>query len=137
MKARYIVGAARKIVSGFGGEVPKTMEELLSLPGVGRKTANIVLSHAFGINVGIAVDTHVRRVSKRLGFTSSTNPEVIERDLMALFPQEVWGEINYLLIRHGRAVCTAQNPKHQECVVADLCQYYLKMQTAEDDGGKE
>ncbi|HQE11078.1 MAG TPA: endonuclease III, partial [Bacillota bacterium] len=72
-----------------------------------------------------------------LGFTSSTNPEVIERDLMALFPQEVWGEINYLLIRHGRAVCTAQNPKHQECVVADLCQYYLKMQTAEDDGGKE
>jgi len=135
MKTRYIVGAARKIVSGFGGEVPQTMEELLSLPGVGRKTANIVLSHAFGINVGIAVDTHVRRVSKRLGFTSSTNPAVIERDLMALFPQEVWEDINFLLIRHGRAVCKAQNPKHDECVVADLCQYYQEMQASEEEGG--
>lgn len=123
-KARHIVGAARILVADFGGEVPRTMEELRTLPGVGRKTANIVLSQAFGINVGIAVDTHVRRVSKRIGFTESTNPDIIERDLVALLPEEVWGDINYLLIRHGRAVCTAQNPKHERCVVADLCRYY-------------
>jgi len=126
-KARYIVGAARMLITEFGGEVPQTMEELQTLPGVGRKTANIVLSQAFGINVGIAVDTHVRRVSKRLGFTDSTNPDIIERDLVALFPEEVWGEINYLLIRHGRAICTAQNPKHDRCVVADLCRYYREL----------
>jgi len=94
------------------------------LPGVGRKTANIVLSHAFGINVGIAVDTHVRRVSKRVGFTDSTNPDIIERDLMALFPEETWQNINYLLIRFGRAICTARNPKHEVCCIADLCQCY-------------
>ena len=129
-KARYIVETARKLVSDFGGEVPRTMEELRSLPGVGRKTANIVLSHAFDINVGIAVDTHVRRVSKRIGFTDSTNPDIIERDLMALFPEEAWRDINYLLIRHGRAVCTAKNPKHEECVVADLCRYYRGLQGA-------
>ncbi|HQC34832.1 MAG TPA: endonuclease III [Methanoculleus sp.] len=123
-KARHIVGAARKVVGEFGGEVPRTMEELQSLPGVGRKTANIILSQAFGIDVGIAVDTHVRRVSGRMGFTDSTNPVIIERDLMALFPEEVWGDINYLLIRHGRAVCTARNPKHDRCVVADLCRCY-------------
>lgn len=131
-KARYIVGTARKVVSEFGGEVPRTMEELRSLPGVGRKTANIVLSHAFGINVGIAVDTHVRRVSKRIGFTESTNPDVIERDLMALFPEEVWQDINYLLIRHGREICTAQNPKHEACFVADLCRYYRDLRAGKE-----
>ncbi|KLK87614.1 endonuclease III [Methanoculleus sediminis] len=131
-KARHIVGAARKLVAEFGGEVPRTMEELRTLPGVGRKTANIVLSHAFDINVGIAVDTHVRRVSKRLGFTGSTNPDIIERDLVALFPEEVWRDINYLLIRHGRAVCTAKNPKHEECVVADLCRYYRELRGGEE-----
>ncbi|KDE56191.1 endonuclease III [Methanoculleus sp. MH98A] len=135
-KARHIVGAARKLVAEFGGEVPRTMEELQTLPGVGRKTANIVLSHAFDINVGIAVDTHVRRVSKRLGFTDSTNPDIIERDLMALFPEEAWRDINYLLIRHGRAVCTAKNPKHEECVVADLCRYYRELGAAKEKGGE-
>ncbi|WP_332449610.1 endonuclease III [Methanoculleus sp.] len=131
-KARHIVGAARKVVDEFGGEVPRTMEELRTLPGVGRKTANIILSQAFDINVGIAVDTHVRRVSKRLGFTDSTNPDIIERDLVALLPEEVWGDINYLLIRHGRAVCTAQNPKHDRCVVADLCRYYRELRAGEE-----
>ncbi len=131
-KSRYIVETARRLVADFGGEVPRTMEELRSLPGVGRKTANIVLSHAFGVNVGIAVDTHVRRVSKRIGFTGSTNPDIIERDLMALFPREVWRDINYLLIRHGRAVCTAENPKHERCVVADLCRYYREIQGGEE-----
>ena len=130
-KARHIVGAARKVVDEFGGEVPRTMEELRTLPGVGRKTANIVLSQAFDINVGIAVDTHVARLSKRLGFTGSKNPDIIERDLVALFPEEVWGDINYLLIRHGRAVCTAQNPKHDRCVVADLCRYYRELRDGE------
>ncbi len=123
-KAEYIVGTARKIVESFGGEVPRTMNELRSLPGVGRKTANIVLSHAFGINTGIAVDTHVRRVSHRLGMTESRNPDIIERDLMALLPEETWGEVNYLLIRHGREICTARNPKHEECFLRDLCRYY-------------
>ncbi len=132
VKARYVVGTARRLVSDFGGEVPRTMEELRSLPGVGRKTANIVLSHAFGINVGVAVDTHVRRVSKRIGFTGSTNPDIIERDLVALFPEEAWRDINYLLIRHGRVVCTAQNPKHERCVVADLCRYYREIQAGEE-----
>ncbi|KAF5085554.1 Endonuclease III [anaerobic digester metagenome] len=135
-KACYIVGAARKLVAEFGGEVPRTMEELQTLPGVGRKTANIVLSHAFDINVGIAVDTHVRRVSKRLGFTGSTNPDIIERDLVALFPEEVWRDINYLLIRHGRAVCTAKNPKHEVCVVAELCRYYRELRAANEKGGE-
>jgi len=130
-KARHIVGAARMLITEFGGEVPQTMEELQTLPGVGRKTANIVLSQAFGINVGIAVDTHVARLSKRLGFTGSKNPDIIERDLVALFPEEVWGEINYLLIRHGRAICTAQNPKHDRCVVADLCRYYRELGAGE------
>ncbi len=126
-KARHIVETARRLVADFGGEVPRTMEELRTLPGVGRKTANIVLSHAFGINVGIAVDTHVRRVSKRLGFTDSTNPDIIERDLVDLFPPEVWGNINYILIRHGRTVCTARNPKCERCVVADLCRCYQEL----------
>ncbi|WP_214019812.1 endonuclease III [Methanoculleus sp.] len=130
-KARYIVETARVLVSDFGGEVPRTMEELRSFPGVGRKTANIVLSHAFDINVGIAVDTHVRRVSERLGFTDSTNPDIIERDLLALFPEEAWRDVNYLLIRHGRAICTAQNPKHERCIVADLCRYYRELQAGE------
>lgn len=123
-KARYIVGTARKLVSEFDGQVPRTIEELQSLPGVGRKTANIVLSHAFGIDVGIAVDTHVRRVSKRIGFTGSTNPDIIERDLMTLFPEEAWKNINYLLISFGREICTAKNPKHEKCCVADICQCY-------------
>ncbi|MFA7561977.1 MAG: endonuclease III [Methanoculleus sp.] len=130
-KARHIVGAARRVVDEFGGAVPRTMDELLTLPGVGRKTANIILSQAFGIDIGIAVDTHVRRVSKRLGFTDSTNPDIIERDLMALFPEGAWGDINYLLIRHGRAVCTARNPKHERCVVADLCRCYQELLAGE------
>lgn len=125
-KAAYIVGTAQKIVESFGGEVPRTMDELRSLPGVGRKTANIVLSHAFGINIGIAVDTHVKRVSHRLGMTDSSNPDIIERDLMALLPEETWGEVNYLLIRHGREICTARNPKHDACFLRDLCRYYAE-----------
>lgn len=125
-KAAHIIGAARVIVGRFGGQVPRTMEELLVLPGVGRKTANIVLNHAFCIDEGIAVDTHVRRVSLRLGFSSHSDPEKIERDLMNLFPCSVWGMLNYLLIRHGRAVCTARRPRCPECLVRGYCAYYAK-----------
>jgi endonuclease-3 len=123
-KASHIIGTARSLVGRFGGRVPRTMEELLTLPGVGRKTANIVLNHAYGIDEGIAVDTHVRRVSGRIGFSSHPDPSRIEHDLMRLFPVEVWGNLNYLLIRHGRAVCTARNPKCSECPVRPDCAYY-------------
>ncbi|KUG20186.1 MAG: endonuclease III [Methanomicrobiaceae archaeon] len=127
-KARNIIAAAQKIVADFGGEVPKTMEELLMLPGVGRKTANIVLHHAFGINAGIAVDTHVARVSRRIGLSDATTPGKIEQDLTAIFSASVWGDINYLMIRHGREVCTARRPRCDVCVIRQLCRYYLERQ---------
>jgi len=129
-KARNIIAASRAIVEEFKGVVPRTMEELVTLPGVGRKTANIVLNHAFGINTGIAVDTHVRRLSQRIGFSDSDNPEVIERDLTTLFPHEVWGDINYLLIRHGRAICTAKKPQCERCIIRRLCRYHLSRHAA-------
>ncbi|MGB4234522.1 MAG: endonuclease III [Methanoregulaceae archaeon] len=123
-KARNIRAAARKLVGEYGGEVPDSMDELLTLPGVGRKTANIVLSHAFGINTGIAVDTHVARVSRRIGFTRETRADKIEQDLMALFPRECWGDINDVLIRHGRAVCRARKPRCSICPVRDGCRFF-------------
>jgi endonuclease-3 len=126
-KARNIRAAARKLVEDFDGEVPRSMDELLSLPGVGRKTANIVLNHAFGMNAGIAVDTHVRRVSYRTGLTDSTNPDTIERDLMALFPRKYWGGVNYLMIRHGREICTAKNPQCGICSINPYCRYYREL----------
>ncbi len=127
-KAKNIRAAASAVVDEFGGEVPSTMEELLTIPGVGRKTANIVLSHAFGIDEGIAVDTHVKRVSRRLGLTDHTDADNIERDLMAVFPREGWGAINYLFIRHGRSICRAQNPACERCVVNSRCRYYRENQ---------
>lgn len=120
-KARNIVAAARMIVDEFGGDVPRTMDDLVRLPGVARKTANIVLTQAFGLVQGIAVDTHVARLSLRLGLSGSKRPEVIETDLCAAFQQGVWGEINHLLIQHGRAVCQARLPRCSACAVAILC----------------
>jgi endonuclease III len=120
-KARSLTGAAREIVQRFGGELPRTMEELTSLPGVGRKTANIVLSNAFSVHEGIAVDTHVRRVSYRLGLTESRDPKRIEVDLQPLFPQQFWGEINHLLVLFGREVCRAPIPLCSTCPLQDLC----------------
>jgi endonuclease-3 len=120
-KTRSIRGAARMIVDEYGGGVPGTMEELVTLPGVARKTANIVLGNSFDTVVGIAVDTHVRRVSRRLGFTSHEDPEKIERDLMELLPRPQWFPFTYRLIDHGRAVCVARTPKCEICPVADLC----------------
>ena len=120
-KAKAIRGACRMIVEEFGGKVPETMEELIRLPGVARKTANIVLGNAFGKVEGIAVDTHVRRVSQRLGFTNEKDPDKIERDLMAIVPRDRWFDFTYVLIEHGRAVCKAPTPRCEVCPVNSWC----------------
>lgn len=120
-KAKNIRNACRMIVDEFHSQVPKTMEELTSLPGVGRKTANIVLSNAYGIVEGIAVDTHVARVSKRLGLAKSDDPEKIERDLMRIIPRELWFSFTYRIIEHGRKICTARNPLCPECPLNKIC----------------
>jgi endonuclease-3 len=120
-KARSLHKTAVMLLEQFNGTVPHTMEELVTLPGVARKTANIVLSSAFGINEGIAVDTHVKRLSSLLGLTKNTDPVKIEQDLMALVPKKEWGNFSHLLIYHGRAVCQARRPNHAACVLADIC----------------
>ncbi len=120
-KAKNIQGACRKIVTDFGGEVPQTMAELTSLPGAARKTANVVLAHAFGINAGVTVDTHVKRLTNRLGFTKHSDPKKIEQDLMKLIPQADWENWSIRLIYHGRAVCNARKPACDRCELADLC----------------
>lgn len=120
-KSRHCVEAAQMIMADFGGEVPSTMEELTRLPGVGRKTANIVLNKAFGIVDGIAVDTHVYRISCRLGFSKAPNPLACEQDLLELLPQELWGPVNEQWIHFGRDICHAQGPACGECPLADLC----------------
>jgi endonuclease-3 len=120
-KARSIRGLCRVILEEFGGEVPATMEGLLKLPGVARKTANIVLGNAFGVVEGIAVDTHVHRLARRLGFSDRDDTNKVERDLMTLFPRARWFRLTYLLIEHGRAICNAKVPRCEECVVNDLC----------------
>jgi endonuclease-3 len=120
-KTKNIMGAASRIVAEYGGRVPDTMEDLLSLPGVARKTANIVLFNAFGKAEGVAVDTHVFRLAHRLGFSAHEDTNKVERDLMALFPREEWGALTYRLIEHGRAVCDAKRPICGQCVLAELC----------------
>lgn len=120
-KAKNIQAACRKIVQEFGGEVPQTMAELLTLPGVARKTANVVLAHGYGINAGVTVDTHVKRLSQRLGLTKHQDPAKIEQDLMKLLPQPDWENWSIRLIYHGRAVCMARRPNCQACLLADLC----------------
>ena len=120
-KAKNIRNAARMIIDKFGGEVPRTMEDLISLPGVARKTANIVLYNVYGINEGIAVDTHVIRLSGRLGLTKNSDPVKIEKDLMEIVPKKEWGNITHLLIFHGRKVCQAKKAIHSECVLFDIC----------------
>lgn len=120
-KAKSLVGMAQALVERHGGQVPRTMDDLTALPGVGRKTANVVLGNAFGVNDGIVVDTHVARLSKRLGLTRETDPVKIERALMPLFPREHWTMLSHLLIEHGRRVCDARRPKCEQCVLNDLC----------------
>ena len=120
-KARSIRGACARIVEAYGGKVPDTMAEILTLPGVARKTANIVLGNSFGVVDGIAVDTHVRRLAHRLGFSDEHDPDKIEQDLMRLIPKERWYDFSYVLIDHGRALCHAKKPQCAECVVNQLC----------------
>lgn len=120
-KARHIQGLARRILEDYDGEVPRRMDDLLTLPGVARKTANVVLSNAFGIHVGVVVDTHVKRVAKRLGLTDETDPKKVEEDLMNILPEDQWHAFPWRLIRHGRNVCTARNPGCGECPISDLC----------------
>lgn len=124
-KAKYIQEACKIILEKFGGEVPRTMEELLELPGVARKTANIVLSNAYGVVEGIPVDTHVSRLSQRLGLVSSKQAEKIERELMEIVPREDWFIFPYVLQAHGRKICQAKKPKCPECLLKDLCDAYL------------
>jgi len=120
-KAKNIKNSSIAILENFSGNVPDTMEELITLPGVGRKTANVVLSSAYNITEGIAVDTHVKRLSFRLGLTRYTNPAKIEQDLMKLAPKEEWSDLSYRLILHGRAVCGARKPEHGICMLQHLC----------------
>ena len=120
-KTRSLIGMAQAVVANHGGEIPRTMEELRKLPGVGRKTANVVLGNAFGINEGVTVDTHVTRLSGLLGLSRGTDAVKIEEELMRLYPKEDWGLLSHLLIFHGRQVCIARRPRCGDCVLAQLC----------------
>ena len=126
-KAKSIVGAAQKVLRDFGGKVPKTMDEMLSIPGAARKTANVVLGTAYGIAVGVVVDTHVQRVSRRLDLTKQNNPVKIERDLMKIVPQDRWILFSHQIIHHGRALCQARKPRCPECLLDPVC--YAKDKT--------
>ncbi|GBC80828.1 Endonuclease III [bacterium HR09] len=120
-KAKALIGMAKALVERHGGEVPKDMEAMVQLPGVGRKTANVVLGTAYGLATGIVVDTHVSRVAQRLGLTTAQDPESIEQDLMALFPRQEWVALSHRLILHGRYVCKARKPACTSCVLAEVC----------------
>jgi endonuclease III len=120
-KTRSLIGMAQALVAEHGGVVPRTMEQLRVLPGVGRKTANVILGNAYGINEGITVDTHVARLSRLLGLTRESDPVKIEQDLMPLFPRADWGLLSHLLIFHGRQICIARRPRCGECVLSDVC----------------
>ena len=128
-KAKSIVGAARKVLADFSGEVPKTMDEMLSIPGAARKTANVVLGTAYGIAVGVVVDTHVLRVSRRLDLTKQTDPVKIEQDLMKIVPQDRWISFSHQVIHHGRALCQARKPRCAECLLDPVC--YAKDKTGQ------
>jgi endonuclease-3 len=120
-KSRSIVGAAKKILADYGGRVPRTMEEMLAIPGAARKTANVVLGTAYGIAAGIVVDTHVQRIARRLDLTKNTDPVKIERDLVKIIPREKWILFSHELIHHGRALCVARKPRCAECRLEPLC----------------
>ena len=126
-KAKSIIGAAKRVVNDFGGVVPRTMEEMLTIPGAARKTANVVLGTAYGIASGVVVDTHVQRLSNRLDLSKATDPVKIEQDLIKILPKERWILFSHQLILHGRAVCVARTPKCTECTLESLC--YAKDKT--------
>ena len=120
-KAKSLNEASKRIVAEFNGQVPDTMEDLLSLQGVARKTANVVLGNAFNKNIGVVVDTHVGRLSRRMGFTKEKDPKKVEQDLMKIFPQKNWTQLSHLLIWHGRRACSARKPDCENCIVKNQC----------------
>lgn len=120
-KARNLIGMAQSVVESHDGELPKTMEELVHLPGIGRKTANVILGNAYGLNEGVVVDTHVSRLTQRMGLTGRRDPVRIEKELTEIFPRESWTLLSHLLISHGRAICTARKPRCAECPLSHLC----------------
>ena len=126
-KSQNLIAAAKRLVEEFDGEIPDTMEALLQLPGVARKTANVVLGTAFGVSSGVVVDTHVRRLSQRLGLTFQDDPVKIEKDLMMHIPKDRWIDFSHQLIHHGRQICKSQSPKCEQCMLVDLCPYYQEM----------
>ncbi len=126
-KTRSLIGMAQALVAEHGGEVPRTMEELYVLPGVGRKTANVILGNAYGINEGVTVDTHVGRLSRRLDLTREDDPVKVEQDLMKLIPRDDWALISHLLIFHGRQICVARRPRCEQCVLSDICPSAFKV----------
>ena len=127
-KAKNIKACAKKIVSEFNGKVPQSMEELLSLPGVGRKSANVILLEVFGISNGVAVDTHCKRISNRIGLSSQSDPSKIEQDLIKIFPKEYLKDVNHLFVWHGRKTCTARNPKCSVCTINKYCNTWNNFQ---------
>lgn len=129
-KAANIVATSRLLLALYKGEVPRTQEQLVQLPGVGRKTANVVVSNAFGVPA-LAVDTHVQRVSNRIGFANSMNPDRTEKQICQRIPQKLWSQAHHWLIHHGRQVCSARNPKCDVCPVMDFCQFYVQLQKSD------
>ncbi|MCC6536993.1 MAG: endonuclease III [Bryobacterales bacterium] len=127
-KAKSVIGAAKRVLSEFGGDVPRTMEEMLTIPGAARKTANVVLGTVYGIASGVVVDTHVQRIARRLDLTKEEDPVKIERDLVKLLPQERWIQFSHQMIHHGRRVCAARNPQCGECPINPVC--YAKDKSA-------
>ncbi len=135
-KTKSIMGSARKIVRDYAGQVPDTMDELITLPGVARKTANIVLSSGFHKAEGIAVDTHVKRIAGRLGLSREKDPNKIERDLLKIVPRDAWLDFNYLLVNHGRDRCTARKPLCTRCPISHLCPSAEEFDPHPDDPGR-
>ena len=125
-KARHIKECSEQIVKDFDGKVPNNMEDLMKLSGIGRKSANVIMLEAFGIALGVAVDTHAKRLSNRIGLSSETEPEKIEKDLIRIFPKKYLKDVNHLLVWHGRNCCTARNPKCDKCPIKNLCEYRQK-----------
>lgn len=125
-KAKNLKAAGQKIVADFAGKVPNTMEELMAIPGVGRKSANVIMLEAFNMPQGIAVDTHCKRIANRLGLSNEREPSKIEQDLLKILPSEYYKDVNHIFIWHGRNTCTSQNPKCSTCPVRDYCKFYKK-----------
>lgn len=125
-KAKNIKAMAKEILEKYNGKVPETMEELITLPGVGRKSANVVMLEAFNNPQGIAIDTHAKRIANRVGLSKNTVPEKVEQDILKLIPKEYYKDVNHLLVWHGRKICNARKPKCNECPIKKYCRYYLK-----------